>query len=137
MALVTNLTATQSNRHVPTVLFTWNGGSKYRYKIDDGSWVEWIFTTSGEGSISANWNEKITFEAHEEIEGGTQSESVEFTLPLFAPPTGLRLDPSPTSVSQAKLSWDDPDYDDITGSVSYTHLRAPRDRTRSRMPSSA
>ena len=115
MALVENLTATQSNRHVPTVIFRWTGGSKYRYKIDDGSWVEWIFTTSGRGAISANWGEKITFEVHEDIEGGTQSESVEFTLPLFAPPTGLRLDPSTTSVSQATLSWDDPDYDDITG----------------------
>ena len=30
-----------------------------------------------------------------------------------------------------------PTHDDITAPVSYTHLRAHRDRTRSRMPSSA
>ena len=43
-------------------------------------------------------------------------------------------------LSKLSASKKDSTYDklmDNIGSVSYTHLRAPRDRTRSRMPSSA
>ena len=116
------------NRHVPTVFFTWTGGSKYRYKIDDGSWVQWVYTTSGRAGISANWGEKVTIEVHEDIEGGTVSKDAEFTLPLFAPPTGLALIKDPDDYTKAILSWDDPDYEDITGyriyKTVYTKVRA-------------
>ena len=151
---VHNLGANQNSEDSPQIDFTFSFDvDNYRYKVNGGDWIDGSSPQASEGgghylaSVTAEWGDTIYFQTRSyEGEGITES----FLNVAVPPPSPSNLtatvgtrsitlnwdNPNNNNISKYQYKKNDEDWADIYVCLLYTSP-SPRDRTRSRMPSSA